>query len=362
MARRVVEDFGDDHLRHGPVMSILPELQAGETLIWTGCPRSARRLMMWTVPKAFFGLAFLAFTVLWMAMVVRGGHNNWDQGRAVGPFEPHNVGIATLVGLWMIPPGLYVLTWPIRTWRRLKSTCYALTDRRAIISEPGLLGRPRVRSYTAHSLRLMRSEEHDDGTGDLIFESPSNWVGMAETVGFLAIEDTRDVEAIVRRTLFPPARPRWESSEQAARPAPAILGRKSYRLSLSIRLFQFVFLAAGLLTALCIIGNLGLFVGRADLPPKLICSAINPPGAAGAVGPHRRRGGDLLIAAWSPGTLSTSPWRSRSRSRSTRTGPSVFAAGCGSSRFRPATSRPSRPGPGTTSTGSRRWSGTRAGS
>lgn len=260
--------------------------------------------MMRTVPKALFGLAFLAFTVLWMARVVLGGPNNWDRGRAVGPFEPHNVGIAAIVGLWMIPPGLYVLTWPLRTWRRLKSTYYALTDRRAIISETGLLSRPRVRSYTARSLRLMRSEEHDNGTGDLIFESPSNWVGMAKTVGFLAIEDAHDVETLVRRTLFQQRRPRWESPELAARPAPAILGRKTYRLSLSIRLFQFVSFAAGLLTAFCIVGNLGLLGAVLILQPQLLSSLIsqiNPTDAGGAVGSIVAGVGTLLIAvlvAW----------------------------------------------------------------
>ena len=33
----------------------------------------------------------------------------------------------------------------------------------------------------------MRLEEHDDGTGDLIFENLSTWVGMAQAVGFLGI-------------------------------------------------------------------------------------------------------------------------------------------------------------------------------
>jgi hypothetical protein len=41
--------------------------------------------------------------------------------------------IAALAGLWMIPPGLYILFWPLRSWRKLRRTCYALTDRRAVI-------------------------------------------------------------------------------------------------------------------------------------------------------------------------------------------------------------------------------------
>jgi hypothetical protein len=300
MARRAIGDLGRHDVPNEPVMSISSELAAGETLIWTGGPRSLRRLVMRTVPTAFFGLAFLAFTIVWMAMVVQGGHNNWDKGRAVMPFESHNVLIATLAGVLMIPPGLGLLTWPLQTWRRLKGSCYALTDRRAVISEPGLLGQPKVRSYTADALRLMRLEGHDDGTGDLIFESPPNRLGMAQSVGYLAIEEAREVEVLVRRTLFSTGLSRWETPVQAPHLDPATSGRKTYRLSLGIRLFQFVFLAAGLLTAVCIIVNVVLFLGVLIFQPNLLFSLIapmNPPGAGGTVGAIVAGVVSVLIAA-----------------------------------------------------------------
>jgi hypothetical protein len=299
MARRAIEDLGDDDPSDEPAMSILSEMEAGETLVWSGRPRSPRRLVMRTVPRALSGLAFLAFTLFWMAMVVRGGHNKWDKGRAVRPFEPENVVIATLVGLWMIPPGLYMLTWPLRTRSRLKGTHYALTDRRAVIGEPGFLGRARVRSYRADSLRLMRSEDHDDGTGDLIFESPSTWVGMTQTVGFLAIEGAREVEALVRRTLSSPELLRSESPARVAHLDPAISGRKTYRLSPGIRFFQFVSLAAGLLAAFCIIGDLVVLLGLLIFRPRLLFAFIadmKPPGAVGAVVPVIVGMGSILVA------------------------------------------------------------------
>src|SRR4051794_25438164 len=108
--------------------SLVTGLCPGEKLIWAGRPRSSRRLVSQSIPKAVFGLAFLAFTLVWMVMVLRGGHNKWDRGRAVPPLAPHNVLIATLAGLWLIPPGLFMLTWPLRTWRKLGKTRYALTD------------------------------------------------------------------------------------------------------------------------------------------------------------------------------------------------------------------------------------------
>ncbi len=69
-------------------MSILPALEAGETLVWMGRPRSLRRLVMRTVPKALFGLAFLAFTIRWMAMVVQGGGKTGTRGGRSSPSSP----------------------------------------------------------------------------------------------------------------------------------------------------------------------------------------------------------------------------------------------------------------------------------
>ncbi|GAC1471252.1 MAG: hypothetical protein NVSMB9_17210 [Isosphaeraceae bacterium] len=299
MIREAIEDSGDDGLPTGPALSFLSELEAGETVVWTGRPRSLRRLVMRTISKALFGLAFLAFILFWMAMVVRGG-GNWDRGRAVTPFEPHNVMIATLAGLWMIPFGLYLLTWPLRTWRRLKGICYVLTNRQAIMIEPGLLGRRKVGNYTADSLRLMRLEEHNDGTGDLIFESRPNRFGMVQPVGFLAIEEAREVEALVRRTLFSWGLPRSESPVKEAPLDPATSERKTYRISLVVRLLQCVFLAAGLLTALCTIGNIVLFNGVLITQPKLLFSLIarmNPPGAGGAGGAIVAGVGTVLAGA-----------------------------------------------------------------
>ena len=115
-----------------------------------------------------------------------------NPNRVVRPFEPENIGLAAMVGLWMLPPGFYMLTSPLRLARRLKRTRYALTDYRAIIVEPGFFGRTRVRSYPPESLRLMRSDEQPDGSGDLIFEERiDRWQHDRYGIGFLAIDDVQ---------------------------------------------------------------------------------------------------------------------------------------------------------------------------
>lgn len=63
MARRAIGQFGDEGPSAEPAMLFFPELAAGETLVWTGRPRSVRRLVLRSVPKALFGLAFVGFTL-----------------------------------------------------------------------------------------------------------------------------------------------------------------------------------------------------------------------------------------------------------------------------------------------------------
>jgi hypothetical protein len=269
----------------GPTLVLL-ELSANEKVIWSGRPCSTRRLVLQSAPKAFTGLGFIAFTLLWMVMVIRGGRNNWDRGQVVPPFARHNVLIAAFAGLWLIPPALILLTWPFRTWQSLRHSFYALTDRRAIIIESGYLGRTKTREYSAHSLGLMRVEAHSDGTGDLIFESPSSWVGPAQTVGFLAIDQAEAVENLVRETLFAagtqPTNSPGRSTQQSAAPTAV---SKCYRLSLAMRLFQFVFLGAGILVAFCLLGNLVVFLAILIIQPQFIVDGLIPElGQFGAFG------------------------------------------------------------------------------
>jgi hypothetical protein len=212
-----------------------------------------------------------------MVMAIRGGHNGWDEGRAVPPFAPHNVLIAAVAGLWMIPPGLYLLTSPIRTWRRLRRTGYVLTNRRAIVIEPRFLGRAKTRSYSAAALRLMRVEECRNGSGDLVFECPSRWAGLPQTVGFLAIDQGADVEALVRNTLLSKTSLRTDSpAEPGARTTRSTRVEKRFRISLGFRVFQFVLLAAAALVTCAILADFVVILGIIVLRPQLALDIFLP--------------------------------------------------------------------------------------
>src|SRR5262249_34904107 len=98
-------------------------------------------------------------------------------------------------------------------------TCYALTNRRAVVWEAGWFGTVRVYSYTASALGKMQRRERADGSGDLVFEEivsvGSQYVSQGQhgghwqtstsvtARGFLAIERVRDMEDLIRRTLHP---------------------------------------------------------------------------------------------------------------------------------------------------------------
>jgi hypothetical protein len=176
-------------------------VEPGETILWTGAPRPSSVFVL-ALRTGLFGLIFTSFTLLWIVSVAHGGKNNWDHGKAVEPFAPYNVGIALIAGMWLLPPGLWLLTWPLRAWHKAKKTRYAVTDRRVLIVEPDWIRGVSVRRFRPSELRLMRLDERDDGSGNIIFEDLPRSNDAASHVGFLAIERACEVESLIQKTLI----------------------------------------------------------------------------------------------------------------------------------------------------------------
>ena len=106
--------------------------------------------------------------------------------------------------------GLGMLSSPYWLRRKAKGTCYALTDRRAIIWEAGSFLSVQVLSYRPAELTKIRRIEYGDGTGDLVFEEnimigPRN-NGYPTTTrqrhGFMSIDHVRQVEELLRKALL----------------------------------------------------------------------------------------------------------------------------------------------------------------
>jgi hypothetical protein len=167
------------------------ELAPEEKLVWVGQPRPglAVRPAFVLVP---FGLVLVGFAVCWMGMIAAAG------GVIVAP-----------CGLPFVAVGVALVASPVwlRCWAR--NTLYALTDRRAVIWQPGLFGTVAVRSYTAAGLGVITRFERADASGDLVFEEVTPFANTAKgprstttRIGFLGVDGVRAVEDLVRRTLL----------------------------------------------------------------------------------------------------------------------------------------------------------------
>ena len=102
--------------------------------------------------------------------------------------------------------------WASRAWLRIlaRKTVYALTNRRVIVWQPSWFGRVTAQSFTASGLNQMFRMERPDGAGDLVFQVPVTAFranSQPERRGFVAIDNVREVEELVRKTLLVDERP-----------------------------------------------------------------------------------------------------------------------------------------------------------
>ncbi len=247
---------------------LLPELEPRERVLWTGRPQPGQ-LFRQSLSKGFFVLFFTGFMVLWICAVVQGGHNNWDQGKTVRPFARHNVLIAMGAGLWMLPPGLYMLLWPVREWWKGRGTIYALTDRRALIIRPGFFARREVLSFPRASLTPLRCDARADGSGNLVFENRKSWVGTPRPEGFLAVEHVRELEGQLHTMLGKNA----SSLPDSSIPSGSQSSASTFRLPLPARAMLVVF------TVALSMGTL-IIAARVLIVPLVLMLGILPSGAA----------------------------------------------------------------------------------
>ncbi len=199
--------YGDSRLPDELDARVRSELDQGEQLLWVGQPQP-RRFARATIPIVLFGIPWTAFAIFWTAMA---------SGLARGGGPVPNAGPGALFSicfpLWGVPfilIGLGMLSSPFWAGRKAKRTCYALTDRRAILFEAGTFGSVVVRSYRPSGLTKMFRRENADGSGDLVFEeitqvrSTNNGgrTTSTQTRGFLGIDNVREIEELLRKALL----------------------------------------------------------------------------------------------------------------------------------------------------------------
>ena len=183
----------ESSLSPGLAERVAAELAPDEKLVWAGQPRLglAVRPAFFLVP---FGVVFTGIALVWVLAA----------GAITG-------GLMAPCGLPFIAVGLGLIASPRWLRWQARNTVYALTDRRAMVWQPGWFGGVTVRSYTAAGLGRMSRVERADGSGDLVFEefytysytSRSGTTAHLNRRGFLHVDQVRDVEDLIRQALNP---------------------------------------------------------------------------------------------------------------------------------------------------------------
>jgi hypothetical protein len=190
------------------------ELAADERLVWVGRPRPdlyRGQTIFLSIFGAFFAAA--ALFIFSMGLVMTVGFAGF--GAAAGGAAGGLAGCFPLFFCLFTVPfmliGVYMTTAPLWMPKRIGRIVYALTDRRAILWEPGWFGgQYTVRNYTREGLGRMYRKDRADGAGDLVFEefytrssdADGNVSTMRNQRGFLGIDRVREVEELLRLTLL----------------------------------------------------------------------------------------------------------------------------------------------------------------
>jgi hypothetical protein len=201
-----------ERTRREPPRSTLPEhlrqrleqhLQPGERILWCGRPAAdvpLVRSLFVLIPAGVVLLAGLIWLLFGLARI--GTHR----------FSSVDVCFSLFLIVLSAAGGLLGFHW---LWSALY-TCYAVTDRRALIWRRAWTGGPpRLEEYLPDGLGQMTTREKTARTGDLVFQTvveqyTYTQAGQVRTTertreyGFLGIDRVREIETLVRETLLGP--------------------------------------------------------------------------------------------------------------------------------------------------------------
>jgi hypothetical protein len=203
-------DLSPDSLPPKVAARVEAELQPGEKLVWLGQPSPWRGFVA-SLFVAGIGLFFVGFALVWflltggLALLTGAAAGNQPEA---GALPAAFLGCFSLCALPFVLVGALLLGAPLWSRYAAKRTCYAITDRRAILWEPRAFGAWQVRSYGPGSLRELSRVERADGWGDLILDEyqtrDSDGGRHITRRGFFGIPNVHEVERLLRQTLIEP--------------------------------------------------------------------------------------------------------------------------------------------------------------
>jgi len=195
---------------------ILAEVNANEKVVWIAQPVQAlifRRSMGWLIGG---GIAAVLGLLLTLGGLVGSKPAPSVPGRPAPPAPPQVTGILGSFSMIIFVAGLGCAVGPpLCRWKMAQGTCYALTNRRALVYKQGLFS-PTRESYAPNEVAGMRRADSwlMDGGGDLIFRTVKtisttyNSRGGANSsittthYGFLAIAHVKEIDKLVRETII----------------------------------------------------------------------------------------------------------------------------------------------------------------
>jgi hypothetical protein len=196
---------------------ILADLGTNERLAWLAQPVGAivfRRSLGYLIIGGLIGLLSLSWIVVmsFAKPAVNPKVAAAQKGKAPPPAPASSLNITIPTVVFLV--GIGVALVPVYRWKMAQRTCYALTNRRAIVHKGGLFG-PTRENYAPSEVAAMRRSDSwiYSGGGDLIFRTVQvlttsysrgrSWQSVRTYhYGFLAIDKVREVEKLVRETLI----------------------------------------------------------------------------------------------------------------------------------------------------------------
>jgi len=177
-------------------------IATGEKVLWTGTPAASPVLIRWS-PLMVLGGALAA-----VGIAVAFAPEIFAQSGVFLSNYPVVVRVFG-VGFAIAAFGLGLL--PVREYRRLRRTVYAVSNRNAYILEAGSSSAV-VRTFSAGDVRDHYRRQRPDGSGDLVLQrrlrlekakrgakGPGPEVQIAEEeVGFMGVQDVRGAERCIR--------------------------------------------------------------------------------------------------------------------------------------------------------------------
>lgn len=184
---------------------IATRLDPGEKLLWFGQPKQGVRLQRQDVFLIPFSLMWGGFAIFWEAGVLGFGLFGHSAHH-----DPANMGVTLFMSLWGIPfvlIGLYIIVGRFfYDAASRRKTFYAVTDRRAIVLKS--LWTMNLASYDLYSLGTLNFSEGSDGSGAILFGTPSpmSWAsaggwpstGRYAVPGFYLLPNAREIFNLIR--------------------------------------------------------------------------------------------------------------------------------------------------------------------